>query len=484
MSRKILGIDICTHALSAVLLEAGLRDAAVDSCMFLKLPENKDFHDALAETLPKITAHMDVDKASCMAAFPPERISYRNLKLPFKNSRKIRQVLPFELELLLPFAMQEMALSHLHLPADGDANILAAAVVRSELQGFTGLLAEHALDPASVSPAGCALAVQLAAVEGMPPDWLLLDISPQTGTLFITAGGNLRLIRAFPLSHGDLPAGKTIAAAVRRTVAAFEDRSATDFTPRQVLLTGSGLYDLNLETELAERLDVPVSRADLLKQSAARFAAKSVDGWVPYQMDKALALAMAGAGMGKRELLNFRPRGAAQSRFWQQNRKPLTVTAALAAILLILLATQAVMKTRVLRQRLDHLDQQITTIFKATFPDVRRIVDPLQQMRVKLRDIDRGPLLSTGNPVRALEILNDISRRIPARIDVTFSRLVISSQAVQISAVTDTFNTVDEIKNRLIQSNIFEKVDITSANLDKSGKHVRFKLRLQFPQKS
>lgn len=484
MSRKILGIDICSHAVSAVTLKAGLRDVTVDACLYLKLPESKDFHDALASVLPEINVHMDVGGASCMAALPAECISYRNLKLPFKNSRKIRQVLPFELELLLPFAVQNMALSYLRLPVDGDADILAAAVARSELQMYTDLLAEHAMDPVSVSPAGCALAMQLTKAKNLPPDWLLIDIGGRTCTLFITAGGHFRLMRAFACNSSEPAGARTIAAATQRTVAAFGDRFTLDYTPQQVLLTGSGLYDLNLETELAEMLELPVSRADLLKQSAPQFTGEPCGGWVPYQMDKALALAMSGAGMGNRELLNLRPRGAAQSRFWQQNKKPLTAAAVLAAMLLILLMTQTVVQTRILRQRLDRLDRQITATFKSTFPDVRRIVDPLQQMRVKLREIDRGPLLATSNPVRTIEILNDISRRIPARIDVTFSRLVISSQAVQISAETDTFNTVDEIKNRLVQSKRFEKVGITSANLDKSGKRVRFKLRLQLSRKS
>ena len=195
-------------------------------------------------------------------------------------------------------------------------------------------------------------------------------------------------------------------------------------------------------------------------------------------MDKALALAFAGFGTAGRQILDFREGSAPRIRFWRQNRRQLITAAVLATLVLCLMGADLLAQTHILEQRLNRLNSRITEVFRAAFPEVKNIVDPLQQMRVKLSEIDRRlpDGLNTRPPV--IEILDDISRRIPADIDVVFSRMVIGNDNVQISAETDTFNAVDEIKSRLAASDRFSKVDITSANMDKTSKRVRFKLKL------
>ena len=81
--------------------------------------------------------------------------------------------------------------------------------------------------------------------------------------------------------------------------------------------------------------------------------------------------------------------------------------------------------------------------------------------------------------VRSIDILNSISMQIPASIVVDISRMVISSDNVLITGNTDTFNSVDDIKGKLEQIDFFKKVTISSANIDRSGKEVRFQLKAE-----
>ena len=121
-------------------------------------------------------------------------------------------------------------------------------------------------------------------------------------------------------------------------------------------------------------------------------------------------------------------------------------------------------------------------VFKNTFPEVTRVVDPLQQMQVKIKeagDGSIGPELP-GTRVRVIDILDALSRQIPSSVDVDFNRMVVGSDNVVLSGDTDTFNTVDDIKGRLDDADIFTSVVISSADLEKSGKRVRFKLKLDF----
>ena len=67
-------------------------------------------------------------------------------------------------------------------------------------------------------------------------------------------------------------------------------------------------------------------------------------------------------------------------------------------------------------------------------------------------------------------------------MDLHVSRMVIDPDGVQITGNTDTFNTVDHIKNALEGSPLFGSVTIASANLDRTGKKVRFEMKLQLKQ--
>jgi Tfp pilus assembly protein PilN len=80
--------------------------------------------------------------------------------------------------------------------------------------------------------------------------------------------------------------------------------------------------------------------------------------------------------------------------------------------------------------------------------------------------------------VRTIDILNDISRLLSESLDVELISIVWGGDNVLVSGNTDTFNTVDDIKTGLEQSDIFKTVSISSANMDKSGKRVRFKIKV------
>ena len=77
-----------------------------------------------------------------------------------------------------------------------------------------------------------------------------------------------------------------------------------------------------------------------------------------------------------------------------------------------------------------------------------------------------------------LGILNDISERIPVQLQIKVDRIVFDQDGIQLRGTTDNFNTVDSIKKGLESSDKYRDVTIASANLDKSGKGVRFEIKM------
>ncbi len=132
-----------------------------------------------------------------------------------------------------------------------------------------------------------------------------------------------------------------------------------------------------------------------------------------------------------------------------------------------------------MKKRYNALDRQVVKIFTQTLPNMTKIVDPVQQMRVQVDEMRKtAGMFTAGSKGRSvLDLLEDISKRVPSSLDVKVSRVVIDPEGVVIKGTTDTFNTVDSIKKGLDDSVFFSDVVISSANLDRSGNRVRFELR-------
>jgi len=101
-------------------------------------------------------------------------------------------------------------------------------------------------------------------------------------------------------------------------------------------------------------------------------------------------------------------------------------------------------------------------------------------MHAHIKEMEKTSLFSvqTGSTQPVIDIIYEISSLIPKQIDVDLDRMVIDEESVMISGQTDTFNSIDDVKNRLEQSDIFETVTISSANMDRTDNRVRFKLKV------
>ncbi|MEE8479798.1 MAG: PilN domain-containing protein, partial [Desulfobacterales bacterium] len=199
--------------------------------------------------------------------------------------------------------------------------------------------------------------------------------------------------------------------------------------------------------------------------------------WNPYQMDNALSLAlMEIEGV---DGFNFRKGPFAAKKIWVEHKTGLIKAGVLAAMVLALAFFNVVLDSYFLKKKLTGLDDQITKIFTSTFPDVKS-VDPYQQMRIEIEAANKKALLSgkIDKNIRTIDILNNISKLIPKETDVKLTRLVVGEDSVQISGNTDTFNSVDDIKSRLEQVNFFQKITISSANINRSDNRVQFKLQV------
>ena len=481
MSRKILGIDIRNHFLSAVILTSSLREYRVDDYIHLPFPDPDDPEKGLAAALETLTGKMDFAGSDCVVSIPAGLFTFRNLQVPFNNSKKIRMVLPFELEPTLPYAVDDLVVDFhpLNGSPDGEkTELIAAAIEKNRLTPYIEALASIQVDPEKLTLSGLPTALCLAHQADLEEDQLFIEIDEASGTLFMLAGDSLQLIRSFPLPPAGPSKAKMLSAQIQQTLSAFQESSELNLQPLEVVASGIGLDEANMAADISKALNIPVKAASMADRLGIPVESYTGNPWIPAQMDNALALAlMEVEGF---EALNFHKGQFAAQKFLSKHKSPLIKTGILAAAVLALMFFNVLMQTYTVNKQVRGIEHQMIQIFKATFPEVKTIRYPYPEMQARMRETKKNAAFQTeaGPHIRSIDILNSISEKIPDNIKVDFTRLVIQPENVVISGTTDTFNSVDDIKSRLEQIQYFKKVTISSSNIDRSGEEVRFILKM------
>jgi hypothetical protein len=133
-----------------------------------------------------------------------------------------------------------------------------------------------------------------------------------------------------------------------------------------------------------------------------------------------------------------------------------------------------------LKQRYDGLAQNIDEVFERTFPDVRNIGKPLDQMESIIKEIKESTagLPGTSGSQRQLDLLNEISK-LPKSLDIHVTSWVVDQDKVTLSGDTDDYTTVDSIENALKSSSYFSSVKSPKTDRDDKTGRIKFDMILQ-----
>jgi len=493
MPEKILGLDISDDAITAVQVEGGLKGYQILACARIQIEGDDGLDDALMELFEQQDLRSDV----YIASIPGEHVSYRNLWMPFKDAKKIRQTLPFEVEAMVPFPVDDLVIDFTINDRSERSEILAVSARKELISGYLASLQSHSINP-EVLDIRCVPTVSLLLKqEGTPDNGLFLDMGERRSTMVLFLKRRVALIRSFffkapafcitaDCDHAEIPTREqaeswfeSFCTMIENTIHCIGCHGNREVRPETAFFTGVGAQYAETEDLLTRFLGIPAQEIDLSKNRKINMEERVSRMWNPVLMDNALALSLRNGKQGqgfnfRKDEFEIKKRG-----FWLQ--KEFRIAMIFLGVILCLLIVDMGVDYYFLKERYRMLDQRVSEVFSRTFPDVKRIVDPLQQMRVKVNEVKTSDIAIPGtNPTnKVLDLLKDISGRIPKSLDVHVSRMVIDQETVRISGKTDTFNTVDSIKSGLELSKYFTGVTISSANLDRTGKRIQFEIKLQ-----
>lgn len=497
MPGKILGIDISHDSIAAVQVVSSLKGCQIIACAHAPI----DGDEGQDRALEKILGQTDLSSEICHTSIPAEQVSYRNLQLPFKDAKKIRQILPFEVEPLVPFSIEDLIVDFSLIHRSNKSQVLAASVEKRLISEHLDRLSRHGLEPDILDIRGVPTVLWLLKQERTPENGLFLQIDGKTNTMILFLEKRIVLIRSFPFNgsadKGPFPANEKdddalnhikqacdfdfnlFCTLVQNTIHGFGAQHHIKDLPEKILFMGSqGGYS---ETALVLNrfFNIPAEPIDLSKNDRVHMDAEIARAWDPALMDNAFALALREARQDQG--FNFRKDGFEKKKKYFGSKKEFRTATIFFVILLLFLFVDMGADYYFLKKQNNALDQKIAEIFNDTFPG--KAIPPRQELKFLKSEIDKAKASPSSLFMDVnqgfLDLLKDISQRIPQTQTVRIARMVVDSETTRISGTTDTFNTVEKIKNNLESSAYYSTATIISAKLDREGKQVEFEIKLE-----
>jgi general secretion pathway protein L len=265
---RILGIDIDGESLRAAVVRTALRRVELERVMEIPLaqaPGTPGRRVELTEAVRGLLGSLEGPPDAVMASLPGEVASLRTVALPASAGKRIAEILPFELETLLPFEPKDAVIDHQSVDArEGQLRVLTAAVPHERVRLALAELADLGLDPRE-------LAVGAAAFDALPvlvPDLatggptLIVEFALEHTDLCLIENGRCSLARTISLGVRALPrAAEELAREIQRTLAGH--RASGGAPPTRAVLCGVGADASTAAPWFARAVGCPTERAAL-----------------------------------------------------------------------------------------------------------------------------------------------------------------------------------------------------------------------------
>ena len=499
MPRTIIGLDISEDTVAAVQVKSMLQGYQVTGCTAVPITEA----GGISVALKAVCEDIDPKGSVCNSVIEDGHVSFRNLSMPFTDLKKIRQTLVFELETMMASSVDKHLVDFIEVNRGGSqTDLIAATVNRAYISEHLADFEPLGVEPEILDVRNLPLANQLLVQPNTPENGMLLCLGSKKCTMILFFSKKVVLIRPMLFNAKGLAAVASQAAkreqesaafdsgpyeaallalckSISLTLRGFQIEAGNQLKPEHVFITGPGALLPETAEIVSKGLALPVTLLNLPQAAGnIQLSGPVTARYNPPLMDNALGLAIREGKKAKG--FNFRREEFQIKTQLVKIKKELIHASVYLSIIFVLLAVNWFVDYRDLQNRTAAFDSQIKAIFTETFPEITNIVDPIHQMNTKISELKNASGASPGMNINSsvLETLNDISARIPTELEVQVDRMVVDQEGIQIRGTTDTFNTVDSIKKGLESSEMYRDVIIASANLDPSGKGVKFEIKM------
>lgn len=202
ISQRIIGISITENTISASQINATSRVTIIEKLHEEPIapgaPEsyNERAQQAIKTILSKFSRYNQI-----RISIPSAIVTFKELTLPFTDIEKIRMVVDYEVEPLLPFSLQDAVIDFIitnQNKAEKTSQILVAAIRKQDLQNTFDVYTSAGIDPDCITVDLFALYgfyLQIDEYKDLEGATALIDIGSTTTSVSFLLNGQLRLIR-------------------------------------------------------------------------------------------------------------------------------------------------------------------------------------------------------------------------------------------------------------------------------------------------
>ncbi|MGD0671922.1 MAG: type II secretion system protein GspL [Candidatus Binatus sp.] len=479
MAQRILALEFAGDRVRAALAERSWNSLKLVGVYDkVRADDETDLGGALSRLVAE-TGRPDI----VISAMPADRVAKRLLELPFKDARRLHQVVPFALEEHLPFPVDNGAVAFTRLGREADHTLVMAAMVRkTELKNHLDLLQKAGLDPKTVTLAPLALAAMFTrARNGAKPAAHLVVEGDESSTsvVLVDLTGAPRALRSIPgglmTSDGSVvspDAAAPILNSVRQTLLA----QGGEIDQTEVILAGAAAAYPQVRGLLSDSLAMPVSDGSAFDYTGI------FEGSVPNtgRYSSCVAMLLGELPSKPLNLINFR-----QGEFLFRGRirgdlSPFYTSGILGAALLGAFIFHFGIGVYANLHRLSQVNAEIA----AAAGPVLGHTDPANakaQLKTGIAKMNHRLTLIGGNLTHSpLDTLVAVSQALPTRFPVEMADVQIDSNGLRVTGQADSFATVDQAKEALEDSGYFGSIEVAHAKAGSDPSKVDFRMDANF----
>jgi hypothetical protein len=479
MAQRILALELVGDRVLAAVAERSWNSFNLTG-MYDKVraDDEADLSGALSRLIAE-TGQPDI----VISALPAERVAKRLLELPFKDARRLHQVVPFALEEHLPFPVDNGAVAFTRVGREDDHTLVMAAMApKAEVQRHLDLLKKAGLDPKTVTLAPLALAAMFTrAQNGTKPMAHLVVEGDESSTsmVLVDLGGTPRALRSMPgglmMSDGSAVSQDTAAPilnSVRQTLLAH----GGEIDQTEVIVAGAAAAYPKVRGLLSDSLAMSVRDGGAFDYTGI------FEGSVPNTGKYSSCVAMLLGELPSKplDLINFR-----QGEFLFRGRirgdlTPFYTSGILAAALLGVIIFHFALGVYANLHRLSQINTEIAAVAGRVLGET----DPANakaQLKTGIAKMNHRLTLIGGNLTHSpLDTLSAVSRALPPRFPVEMADVQIDSNGLRVTGQADSFTTVDQAKKALDKSGYFGLIEVAHAKAGSDPSKVDFRMDANF----
>jgi general secretion pathway protein L len=472
MPNRTLALEIGSTTIRGVLVESSLRAQRVLGTY--TVPHHGP--DTLAADIRALTSTHGLQWDEVMAALPGTCATHRFLTLPFRDRKRLDQIVPFELESHLPFDLDESVVDYQVLGEhDGQTLVLAALAPKETVRAYLAALVAAGVEPRVLDLAPLAPLNLLRQHRTPVGEAVLVIAERDQTTLALLHGGRLTGLRT--LDRGATTAADVgdLAREIHWTVTALSPNGALQ--EATVWIGGASAAVDGLGAALGRVLGIATRSLDELAVDAVPATMRRDQA--PFATALGLALRERGAtgGFG----IDFR-RGEftyhhERDALWQM----LAGTGVLALVAVLLMVAAFVVEGRRLGGQRDTVRAEMRALFTAAMPGTTTIVNEKAQLEAEVAALEKrrqryGRLAPSAS--RAIDLLRGLTVGVPDDVGLDIQELALDDETMRVRGSTRTYEGVEAIKRSLEGRPEFRAVQAKDVRASVDGQRVAFGLDL------